>query len=181
METIKVGTYSNHATLPEVAQAVAKEFTEMGGRAIPVVGIDGKAFLTEQQAITLPYALIGLDDGQGERSGVIIRKSNMSINDTFVIEMAFQAVKYKFKNGAETPLWAYFDFEKIRDRLFKALIELGEDRDIMFQYVSMDISSDQRGVYIEFTIRQSYEWCSNDDSADGEGQPLILTYNLNGC
>lgn len=167
--------YDNHATLPEIAKVVSNAFPELERRALAVAGVDA-SFGAEQKAIKPPYALIGFAEGTGDGPVMLGQSMSVDLVDEFVIEMVMKPEKYKSQAG-ETPLWAYYDFEIIRDRLFAALHNYGSEREIGFQFMSMTPNIDQNGVYIEFIFRQNYEWCEPEDSSD-EGETVRLSVNM---
>lgn len=169
--------YVNHATLPEIAATVSVAFPEFQGRVIPVAGIDA-SFAAEQKAIKPPYSLVGFAESTGDGPVLLGHKSRKNLVDEFVIEMTMVPQKYHSSAG-ETPLWAYYDFEIIRDRLFAAIEEFGQQREIIFEFMSMTPNIDQNGVYIEFVFRQTYEWCNQLDSNDGE--PFKLSVTVDRC
>lgn len=167
--------YSNHATLPELAVMVADTFSELERRAIPVMGEDSRQ--DEKQAIKLPYCLLGLREGRGtDRPKIGASTSAIKLRDELIIEFAFEAEKYKRpkkEGGGETPLWKYYDFETIRDRLFNGLVGYGSERNMDFEFISVDGSTDGNAVYIEFRFAQEYEWCKALVEPDAESPDFV--------
>lgn len=153
---------------------VADAFPELERRAIPVMGVDDKAFENERQAISLPYCLIGLREGRGVDRVRLGGSSRIGLIDEFIVEFAFTAEKYKREDKSETPLWKYYDFESVRDRIFNAMIRFGSTHSVSFEYISLDVSTDRNAVYIEFRFRQVYDWCRSEDEPDVESPVIIL-------
>jgi len=155
---------------------VADAFEELERRAIPVMGEDTPE--DEKQAITLPNCLVGLRQGLGrDRPKLGAQTSAIKLRDELIIEFAFAAEKYKrprHEGGGETPLWKYYDFESIRDRLFNAMIAYGSARSLSFEFISVDASTDGNAVYIEFRFAQDYEWCKEVVEPDAESPEFIF-------
>lgn len=173
-------TYSNRLTLPEIAKRiVSPAFPELEGRAIAVTGVDDDP--EAAKSIKFPFALIGLRIGDTEGPAVIGANLKINLRDNFIIEFNMKKERYKNREGAETSLFSYYDYETIRDRLFNAMAEFAGEHGITFEFVSLDISTEGDSVYIEFQFRQIYEWCEAERVGDTVIEAGSFSLNIKGC
>lgn len=167
--------YENHATLPEIAAIVAKAFPFLEGRAIAVSAEE----IEDKNDVTLPIALIALVQGIPNGSVVFGQSARSEIIDQFAIQFMVAPEKYERANGnGESPLWAYYNYEKIRDRLFGAMNEYCMERGIQIEYLRLGVESTDFAVYVTFLFRQIFEWC---DESEQESSEFVIVSKFGRC
>jgi hypothetical protein len=152
-------------TLMALARDIAVWFPELHGRAIAVSEID--IIRDKTNLPSLPLAAIALVSEVAEQSengsGQII------IRDDILIHFVFEPVKYTRADGKETPFYAFYDYETLRDRLLERLKNWRTPRGGGLAYISLDVESDEYAVYIAFRFRAKETWCNpNPDIPENE-------------
>jgi hypothetical protein len=104
--------------LPQLADAIAEWFPELGGRALAV----SEVTITKQNVPTLPLAMVAFARGTGDQS-TTSHQPIFNMEDAFVVEFWLEPARYKNRSGGETPFWSYYDYEAIRDTLLQNLAD----------------------------------------------------------
>lgn len=159
--------------LPELATLVALWFPSLKGRAVAVTEIE----VTKENRPTLPLAVLALhrEEAQHNQKG----NKDPDLTDDFIVEFWLPLIRYKdTKSGAESPFWAYYPFEAIRDRLLTKMLEASRNHQNWgIRYISMDVAADADAVILTFRFSRNYTWCPDDDETD-TGDPIEVTLSL---
>ena len=119
-----------------------------------VPGIEGRTFavsevdpFTNDNMPTLPLGFVGI---VGQRytdfpNGVT----------TFVAEIVLAPVRAV--EGCDTPFWAYYDVDAVRDAIFGNLEEV-EDRWGRILPTEVEVEADKLAVHIQFTFTRAFVW-----------------------
>lgn len=141
--------------IPALAAAISVAFPELEGRAIAVSEVD--AFNDKTNVPTLPLAvvaLIGEEGVQSENGG-----GKIELVSDVLVQFMFGPEKYKRQDGCDTPFYAFYDYDAIRDRLLEMAVDWSSPRGGRLSYRSLDIESDEFGVSITFRLRIRETWC----------------------
>ncbi len=158
--------------LPAIAKAIGEWFPELGGRSLAV----SEAEITRENMPTLPLVMVAL---VRETSAHVWNGpgSKMTITDDFMIEFMMKAERYKRSDNSESPFWAYFNYEAIRDKLWTKLAGWRGPSGEAIEYVSMDVDADQYSVNISFRCKAHFNWCPDAEDEKGDGV-LIKTGDI---
>lgn len=159
--------------LPELADLVAEWFPELGGRSVAVT----EAEVTKQNRPNLPLAILALNREEG--SNAPRAPSDVTISDDFIIEFWLELKKYHHaETNHELPFWAYYPYEKIRDRLLTKMLRESLARESWgIRYISMDVAADADAVILTFRFSRNYIWCPLEDGQD-DPVPLLIIPNV---
>lgn len=161
--------------LPAIAKAIAGWFPELGGRSLAV----SEAEITRENMPTLPLVMVALVRENADHAWTAAN-GKITLADDFMIEFMMKPERYKKTDGSDSPFWAYFDYEAIRDKLWTHLTEWQGSARI--EYVSMDIEADQFSVNISFRCKAHANWCPDErPDEEGDGTPIgpgTITANL---
>lgn len=142
--------------LPSIAADVALWFPELGGRSIAV----SEAQISKQNLPTLPLVMVSLARQTNQDAPIQAARHTLNLMDRFVIEFWLEPARIHKADGTETPFWAYYDYEAIRDRLLAGLTGgyLGPNSE-RISYFNMTMESDAYAVTLAFTFNATYQWC----------------------
>ncbi len=142
-------------TLPALATAIRGWFPELKGRAFAV----SEADVTRENVPELPLVMVALARESAEHSA----QSNMpiQISEDVLIQFWLQTDRYRKTDGSESPFWAYYNYEAIRDTFLANTFGWRSPRDGLLQYVSMDIEADQIAVVLTFRMNHIFLWNPN--------------------
>jgi hypothetical protein len=153
------------ALLPDLAANIAIWFPELKGRALAV----SEATITKENMPTLPTCIVALMRADIDHVWQNSRGS-IKIADDFIAEFMLETVRYKRADGSETPFWAFYDYEALRNKFFAHLgMYSGPSRE-RIEIISMEVDSDQYSINISFRLKARVIWCddvSSDDALDG--------------
>lgn len=147
------------ATIPSLAKAIAEWFPELEGRSIAVSEVE--PFSDKTNVPTLPLAVVALvteNNSTPSSNGA----TRITIEDDILVQFIFKPVKYNREGGAETPFFAFYDYEAIRDKLLAGLKNWRTPRQGSIGFRSLDVESDEFAVYIAIRLRTSENWCKPD-------------------
>lgn len=154
--------------LPAIAKAIAGWFPELGGRSLAV----SEAEITRENMPTLPLVMVALIRENADHAWKA-PNGKMTLDDDFMIEFMMKSERYKKTDNSESPFWAFFDYEAIRDKLWTNLSDWKGPGGQRIEYVSMDIDADQYSVNISFRCKAHANWCPDErDNEDGDGLPI---------
>lgn len=142
--------------LPAIAAHVASLFPELEDRSIAVSEVE--PFDAKSNVPTLPMAFTALvsetNIGSARTGGRI------TLQDDVLIQFLFPPVRYtRMVDKAQTPFFAYYDYEIIRDRMLAGFQNWRTPRGGAVIFQSMDLDSDSYTVAIAFRFRTNEEWC----------------------
>lgn len=154
-------------TLPALARAVAAAFPELNGRCIAVSEVD--AFDGETHLPRLPFglvALVGETSTQGLNSG-----GHIPIEDDILVQLLFDSKRYLTADRANSPFFAYYDYETVRDRMLAVTKGWRSPRNAGLAFRTMAVESDEYAVSISFRFASALQWCLPEHLAE---QPAML-------
>ena len=138
-----------------VARAVGENFPELGGRSIAVSEVD--PFDQQTNYPNLPIAVTALVNEQalqGRHGG-----GQIKLSSDILIEFIFLPVKYTTAEGKESPFFAFYDYESIRDRLLRLMKHWRTPRNGSISYKSLVVDSDEYAVHLVFRFMVEEIWC----------------------
>lgn len=158
------------ATLPALAAAIAEWFPELQGRSVAVAD----SAITKDNVPTLPYAQLALirEDGKHAFGGALPRPI-----ETFVVEFWFKPIKYTDAKGAETPFWAFYDYDTLRDEFLGKLLFWDSPRSGRFRYEGVEVEALTFATCVSFRVAHEFHWCGPENDAD-DGGPVRIDYSL---
>lgn len=140
--------------LPALARALGEWFPEVEGRAIAVSEVD---FFDDRSNLpSLPLVATALVTEQGQQGQ---HGGNINLRDDVLIQFFFEPEKYKRADGRDTPFYAFYNYEVIRDKLLTRLQQWRTPRNGSLSYQTMDVESDERAVIITFRFLTTEKWC----------------------
>ena len=146
------------ATLPALAAAVATWFPELEGRAVAVSEVD---VFTADNLPSLPVVFVALakelaDDPYKSKGRVVV-------HDDIVVEFMQRPERYRLADGfSESPFWAYYDYERVRDHLVVHTRNWRSPRGGLLEYRGMDFEVDDFSVTLTFRFFHHVELCPAD-------------------
>jgi len=158
--------------LPALADAVSEWFPELNGRAF--AASDVNPMKTKEGVPTLPIAMLALLQSEAAPPTKSAAEMFM-ILDTFCIDFWLQPMRQKMLGGIETPFWAYYPYEDIRDTLLTNMARWeGPDKKLV-QFRRLSITADPFAVILSFHFTTTFRWCF--DSAE-RGLPFTVGFGL---
>lgn len=153
-------------TLQELANAIALHFEELEGRVIAVSEIEP---FDQTNVPTLPLCAVALlteSGSQNENGG-----GRIGLSDDVLVYFMFKAERYKKKDGGNTPFYAYYDYETVRDKLLGLTKSWHSSRGGALSYTSLEMDSDEYAVYLSFRFNIiTKAWC---DPAEQQAAMII--------
>jgi len=141
------------ATLPALAKEIARFFPEIEGRVFPV----SEAEVTKENIPTMPLCMLALNVNPFNMSA----NSNKDIDFTedFVVEFWFKTRKYNRADNTQSPFWAYYDFNPLRDKMITLIKYWKSPSGFKCAIKSMEIDSSELAVMVVFRITHEVCWC----------------------
>lgn len=168
-----MGQRMSKATLPALASFLNQCLPVIENRAVPVSEIDP---ITKENMPRLPFCFVALNKELGNDTNAQAR-AKFSPNEQIVITFAFPPNRYKKDDGVtESPFWAFFDYDSLRDELLHHLKGWTTPRGRRLNYYSMEVSSEPFAVTINFLFYHIFEWC--DPSPPGAMTDWKMYYHL---
>lgn len=144
--------------LPALARQLNVWFPELEGRALAVSEVE--PFDNKTNVPTLPVAVVAMISGTNTNAGAGAGgNAQVTLADDLLVQFVYEPVKYKREDGADTPFYAFYDYESTRDRLITGLKGWRTPRGGSVSYVSLEVESDEFAVYMAFRLRTSERWC----------------------
>jgi hypothetical protein len=162
---------ADYSTLPALAKAIAKWLPELGGRAFAV----SEAEVTKENMPTLPLAMVALAKETSTHSA----RSNKDplIAEDILVQLWMKAERYKRADNTESPFWAHYDYDRLRDVLLKNALVWKSPRGSRLSYKGMDIESDHLAVTLTFKFEHEFIWCA-DEIADDVCDVGKMTFSI---
>jgi len=161
------------ATLPALAAVVGEAFPELEGRAIAVSEID--LFRDKTLMPTLPVATVALVK---ETSSQAAHGGAITLTSDILVHFIFDPVKYTLSDGADSPFFAFYDYETIRDRLLHALEGWRTPKNAPIAYSALDVESTELAVYLTFRFQVTEYWCDPYPGTDPcKVEPMVKLYS----
>jgi hypothetical protein len=166
-------------TLPALANAIAGWFPELNGRALAVSEV--RPFSDKTNIPTLPLAIVALlsEKGNATKNGI----NGLVTTSEVLIQFVYTSHKYKDATGtSDTPFYAFYDYESVRDRLLTGLQNWRSPRKSVARFDALDVESDEYAVYISIKIMIETKWCDQSSDTDPcihDTQPVTnITFGL---
>lgn len=153
---------SRKPSLVDLAEKVAEWFPELGGRSLAVSEVD--PIRNDNDKPQLPVAVCALISEQNAGAGRG-GATQINVDDRVLLQFAFEPEKYTREDGADSPFYAFYDYEGLRDRLLENLRGYRTPRNHSVTFVSLDVQSDPYAVYIAFTLALSGQLCLGDTTS----------------
>lgn len=169
--------YESKATIPPLAKAIAEWFPELGGRSVPV----SEAKIKRDNIPTLPLCMVSLLREVGNN---FVATNRTQPEEDIIVEFWFEPERYKTSTNGETPFWAFYDYDTLRDRLLTHLRSWRSPRGERLEYFGLDIESDQFATVIIFSLRHKFTFCPIEDCVEvgGDGTPITAnTFEFKMC
>lgn len=147
--------------LPALAKDLAGWFPEVGGRFFAVSEVE--PFDNATNVPTLPIGFVALVAEAGTQT---TPNGHITLLDDILLQLAFEPVKYKTEGGADSPFFAYYDFEPIRDKLLALTKGWRSPRNVGLMYRSMDVEATELAVYLNFRFAAETRWCYPEEYAE---------------
>ena len=162
------------ATPPALASAIRGWFPELNGRSIAVSEIDP---ISKTNMPKLPICFVALmkEVGNGSGSG---SNAKATPEELLMVSFVFEPERYQREDGGESPFWAFFDYDSLRDRLLTFLLGWKTPRGARLNYFGLDVESDSFAILINFQFKHNFTWCPIE-----EGDPGIKdwSFKVNVC
>src|SRR5262245_24229429 len=172
VEPIKPIGYQSKATTPALAKMIALWFPELSGRALPV----SEAKITRDNVPTLPLCMVSLVREMGH---CYPKTGRCEPEEEIAVEFWFKPERYKTDQNGETPFWAFYDYDTLRDVFITHLRTWTTPRGSRMEYYSLDVDSDQFATVITFVLRHTFAFCDFEPfhdpcvpSTELDGQPI---------
>lgn len=151
---------THEPTLPAFARAIAEHFPELNGRAFAAAEVD--PFNDQTNKPTLPVAVVGLavENGTQSQNG-----GNVNLSDEILVQFIFNPVRYTNSEGRDTPFWAFYDYEVVRDQLLTLTRNWRSPRNAGLAYRQLDVTADDFAVYLTFRFALTEKWCPPDEQS----------------
>lgn len=141
----------------DLAASMDKAFPEFDGRIVPVSEVE----VDKSNVPQLPIVFLALVTSPIDH----VERGNKppTITENFVVEFWFPSNKYLRKDGTESPFWAYYDYEGLRDKFIAFTMNYRSPRKALLKFTAMEIESTPLAVMISFTLRHQFDWCAPDE------------------
>ena len=159
----------NAQTIPALANAIADTFPELGGRSIAVSEV--QPFGDKTNIPTLPIAVTALVKETGKQ--VQHGGGQIELTDDILVQFIFEPVKYTLSGGSDSPFFAYYDYESIRDRMLSMTQNWRSPRNAGLSFKQMDVESDEFAVYIAMRFSLSEQWCPQDEGPQPSKMKIV--------
>lgn len=155
--------------LPRVAREMAALVPELEGRSVAV----SEADITRENMPTLPLCMVALVRMDGVNWSWEAANAERKLFDDFIIEFWLKPKKQLRADGTESPFWAFYDYEKWRDRILGWATGFYGPRGQRLEFRNMTVESDEYAVVLSFRFRAHYNWCRTED----DEEPTIIGRN----
>lgn len=163
------------STVEDVAARIAEHFPELKGRSISVSEVE--PFRDKTNVPRLPLAVTALVNCSIQQTAN--GSGTVNLRDDILVQFIFEPTKYTMENGAESPFFAFYDYEAIRDRMLVVFKNYRTPRNGGLSFVSMDVESDEHAVYLAFRFTTVFRWCPPEEyMQDGQVELLGIGMNL---
>ena len=174
---------SREPLIQALARAVAEWFPELGGRSIAVSEVD--PFSDKTNVPTLPIAVTALVSENNANASPTGGNTRIQLEADILVQFIFEPVKYQREDGQDSPFFAFYDYEALRDRLIIGLRDWRTPRGGAISYRALDVESDEFAVYLAFRLRSSETWApcpvENDCAPMPRPATVDIKYRLYPC
>jgi hypothetical protein len=161
------------AVAPALAAAIAGWFPELNGRSVAV----SEAEVTRENVPTFPLVMVAFIRDMPKDA---YRSNTIEMVDEFVVSYLYEPTKYKLENGAESPFWAFFDYEPLRRKLITHLKRWRSPVGGQWEYRGADVESTTTDVSISFRFVLHYLFCEDEEAEAASQGPVPISLTLLG-
>lgn len=171
-----VNANTNPGTLPQLAANLAVWFPEFQNRSLAVSEME----MTRDVKPALPIILVTLVKETAKHT---VKTRKVTVTQDILIEFWIASKKYVSSDGKDSPFWAYYDFENVRDRLVQKLLNWVTPRDSKLEYDGLVVDANEYAVQLCFRLKHTYDFCEEQEDVEvGELVFSLLPYDPNaGC
>lgn len=148
--------------LVDFARHVAEWFPELRGRSIAVSEVE--PFKDKTNRPRLPMAVTALIGEQNTSTGAG-GATAINIQSDVLLQFIFEPEKYKDSQNRDTPFFAFYDYERLRNHLLDCIRQYRSPDNHSIAYRTLDIDSDEFAVYIAFRLVFSGRLCAGETEA----------------
>lgn len=161
--------------LPSLAQAISGWFPELNGRALAVSEV--APFKDKTNVPSLPLAIVALVSEKASESKHGI--NGLQTKSDVLVQFVYESQRYKDSTGInDTPFYAYYDYESVRDRFLSGLTNWRTPRGAVVAFNALDVESDEYAVYISIRLSVSEKWCDQSEDYDPCAATIEPTTNI---
>lgn len=142
--------------LMDLAARIADAFPDMERRVFAVSEVE--PFTNKTNRPRLPLAVVALVSEENTTSGRG-GATSVQIQSDVLVQFAFEPVKYQTGDNQDTPFFAFYDYEAIRNRMLEMLRSYRGPMNESVTYRSLDVESDPFAVYVSVRIRVAGDLC----------------------
>lgn len=150
-------TSKDTPTLVAFAAHIAEKFPELNGRAIAVSEV--APFKDKTNIPPLPMAIVALV-GEVNDAGGTGGAGTVNVIDDVLLQFMFKPVKYEDTQGKDTPFFAFYDYEKLRNHLLDVIRDWRSPQNHSVSFKSLAVESDELAVYIEVRLEMEGRICT---------------------
>lgn len=158
-----------------LAEELNKYFPELSGRVLPV----SEAEINKTNVPTMPLCMLALTVMPLTYS--VQTQSAVSMNEDFVVEFWFETNKIIRSNNTESPFWAFYNYEPLRDKFLAVVRRWKSPAGFKVRVVSMEIETSDLAVMVTFRCQHVFDWCEPEEltlALDGPGFILGKSANI---
>lgn len=147
----------NAPLLVHFAANVAQAFEELQGRSIAVSEVE--PFNDKTNRPSLPIAVTALINEQNTNANATGGATSVDVISDVLLQFIFEPTKYKDGQNQDTPFFAFYDYEAIRNRLLEFLRGYRGPGNESASYRTLDVESDEFAVYLAFRLNFRGKLC----------------------
>lgn len=156
--------------MPLLATAIRGWFPFLKNRAVAV----SDATVTKDNVPSLPVCFVVLIRETG--AGSTMRSRTEAVDEIAVVFL-LKSETYPMGDGKQSPFWAYYDFETLRNKLVGEIKRWEAPNGTRLAYRGLDIESTAFATEITFRFDYSSEVCDLPDE-DGDGGPVMIDFTI---
>jgi hypothetical protein len=113
--------------------------------------------VTPENIPTLPLVMVALQKETAKHN--VQSRSRMEVTEDILVQFWVRPERLPLGNGAQSPFWAHYDYDQLRDALITRVWDWKSPRGERLAYKSMDLESDHFAVTITFQFEHTFDWC----------------------
>lgn len=157
-------------TLPALATAIREWFPFLKNRAAAV----SDAEVTKDNVPNLPVCFVVLLREIGKST---TRNPKVEVTDEIGVVFLLKPERYASQDGSESPFWAYYDYESLRNQLVGHTKRWEAPNKTRLAYLGLDIESTALATEITFRFAYDFEVCDLPNE-DGDGAPVMIDFKI---
>ena len=148
----------NKATLPALAKDLSELFPELAGRVIAVSDV----MVDPNNLPTLPVCMLALRKAVPAK---VTSPRRPTIEEHFVVEFWYAPQRYT-RNGADTPYWAFYDYDTLQERVLTLTNDWISPRGSMLVFKGFTVDVNEYAVAICFQFVHTFYHCDYSPSQE---------------